>query len=368
MASRSRKAATLPSVVRFEYRPAAGKSSRHLALRMSNDVISQFLLDLWHYSRELTVAEFQGRALQRLAQALPFDSAWWGVAQPDNIVHSSFPYRLPADYGDFYQRWVSDTDSLASAGYAAGGSTVCFGADQLAASPGLKLLMERFGLRQALATVAHIPHLNLWVFLSLYRHSSTPAFSEAERQFNSLVMPHITATWNNNWITQFEHFSGHRVVSRLAHGIADQLGVLHKAEARFLELLHEEWPAWEGPRLPEPLRGRAPCEHAGQRVMVRSSPVCGLVLFEARLRCVLDALSPRETAIAAAFARGQSYKEVARQVHAAPATVRHHLRMIYSKLGISDKLTLATLVQESEGARGEGASETYSGSWSRGAR
>ena len=314
---------------------------------MTNEVISKFLLDLWHSSRELTVAEFQGRALERLALALPFDSAWWGVAQPNNIVHSSFPFRLPADYGEFYQRWVSDTDSLARAGYAAGGATVCFGAAELAASPGLKLLMDRFGLRQALATVAHIPHLNLWVFLSLYRHSSTPAFTEAERQFNSLVMPHITATWNNNWITQFEHFSEHGVVSRLAHGIADQRGVLHKTEARFLELLREEWPEWQGPMLPGILRSGAPHEHVGQRVLLRQSPVNGLVLIEARLRCVLDALSPRETAIAAAFARGQSYKEVARQVQAAPATVRHHLRTIYSKLGISDKLALAALIQES---------------------
>jgi DNA-binding CsgD family transcriptional regulator len=317
---------------------------------MTNEVISKLLLDLWQYSRELTVAEFQGRALERLAQALPFDSAWWGVAQPDNIVHSSFPFRLPADYGEFYQRWVSDTDSLASAGYAAGGTTVHFGAAELAASPGLRLLMDVFGLRQALATVTRIPHLNLWVFLSLYRHSSTPAFSEAERQLNSLVMPHITATWNNNWITQFAHFSEHGVVSRLAHGIADQLGVLHKAEARFLELLHEEWPAWEGPMLPEPLRGRVSREHVGQRVILRQSPVSGLVLIEARLRCVLDTLSPREITIAAAFARGQSYKEVARQVQAAPATVRHHLRSIYSKLGISDKLALAALVQESAAA------------------
>ena len=318
---------------------------------MSNEVISQFLLDLWQYSRELTVAEFQDRALQRLAKALPFDSAWWGVAQPDNIIHSSFPFRLPADYGDFYQRWVSDTDTLACAGYASGGTTVCFSAAQFAASPGLKLLMDRFGLRQALCTVALIPHLNLWIFLSLYRHSSTPAFSEAERQFKSVVMPHITATWNNNWITQFEHFSERGVVSRLAHGIADQLGVLHKAEARFLELLQEEWPDWAGPTLPEALRSRAPREHVGQRVVLRAAPTRGLVLFEARRRCVLDALSPRETAIAAAFARGQSYKEVARQVHAAPATVRHHLRTIYSKLGISDKLALAELVKESAEVR-----------------
>ena len=86
--------------------------------------LSALLLDLYRYSRELTLAEFQGRALERLRCDLGFDTAWWGVAHTSHDIHSSFPFGLPADYANFYLAHVSDTDTLAEAGLSRLGHTV----------------------------------------------------------------------------------------------------------------------------------------------------------------------------------------------------------------------------------------------------
>jgi len=64
---------------------------------------------------------------------------------------------------------------------------------------------------------------------------------------------------------------------------------------------------------------------------------------------VLERLTPRESQVAKAFACGRSYKEVARELNLSPVTVRHHLREIYTKLGLTDKVELANLISRDAG-------------------
>lgn len=58
----------------------------------------------------------------------------------------------------------------------------------------------------------------------------------------------------------------------------------------------------------------------------------------------LAPLSPREAEVARLFGQGLSYKAVARALGSSPATVRHHLRQAYAKLGITSKVQMARLV------------------------
>ncbi|MDU8911666.1 LuxR C-terminal-related transcriptional regulator [Aestuariicoccus sp. MJ-SS9] len=53
-----------------------------------------------------------------------------------------------------------------------------------------------------------------------------------------------------------------------------------------------------------------------------------------------DILSPRETEIASAYARGDTYQAIAGRLGIAPSTVRTHLATIYRKLDVSSKLEL----------------------------
>jgi len=61
---------------------------------------------------------------------------------------------------------------------------------------------------------------------------------------------------------------------------------------------------------------------------------------------VADALSNREQEVATAYATGQSYKEIARDLGLSPTTVRSHLRTVYSKLGVTSKLELARFLKD----------------------
>lgn len=48
--------------------------------------------------------------------------------------------------------------------------------------------------------------------------------------------------------------------------------------------------------------------------------------------------------MARAFSSGHSYKEVIPALQLSPATVRHHLREIYIKLGLPDNAELGSLL------------------------
>lgn len=54
-----------------------------------------------------------------------------------------------------------------------------------------------------------------------------------------------------------------------------------------------------------------------------------------------EPLSKREREVASAYAKGGSYKEIARDLRISPGTVRTHLSTIYRKLGVSTKVALA---------------------------
>jgi DNA-binding CsgD family transcriptional regulator len=319
-----------------------------LGREVNASALSALLLELYRYSRELTLTEFQERTLERLQDDLAFDSAWWGIAHSSHDIHGSYPYRLPGDYPSFYLTHVKSTDTLAEAAQAQHGESARFGPADFARSRGLSLLMGQFGIQQALCCVVGIPKLDLLMFVSLYRHGQQPLYTEEERQFCNWVAPHLWATWTANWIAHMEHIRANNGPSRVAHAICDQRGILHNVEPRFVELLQTEWPEWRGPLLPSVLRTEPymRVDYDGRKIGLRSFNTCGFTLLEARLISALEALSPREKTIAAAFGEGQSYKQIAAQLGLSPATVRHYLRSIYAKANISNKGALAGLLND----------------------
>lgn len=306
---------------------------------------SGLLLDLYRYARELTLDEFQRRALDRVAEAIPFDAAWWGMARTDRELHSSYLFRLPDDFKDVWEA-NKDDDVLAMRVIQNPGVTVVFDLPGTDRAPGLRTLFDRYAIHQVLCTLLMNPELKLTTFLSLYRTAASPPFTEGERRLKELLMPHLWATWTANWITQLAQIRAYRVVDRTAHAVADLRGVLHAAESRFSALVQREWPDWRGPTLPGPVRDafRSGLPVRAQHVIVQVSPVSGLYLVQIRARSPLDRLTPRELTIAEGFGRGRSYKELAAALGLSPATVRAHLRAIYVKLGIGDKAELAHLL------------------------
>ena len=64
----------------------------------------------------------------------------------------------------------------------------------------------------------------------------------------------------------------------------------------------------------------------------------------------VELLSKRELEVAAAYAEGQSYKEIARDLGVSPTTIRSHLRTVYGKLGVASKIALAQALIDPEAA------------------
>lgn len=320
------------------------------------EVFGALLLDLYRYARELSLADFQRRVLERLSEVLPFDAAWWGMSRLDRELHSSYPYRLPDHFVDYW-RGIRTEDILAETVLSAPSRTVYFDRQRLHSTPTYKAFTTEFDIRQVLCTLLMNPTLNLTTFLSLYRRSETPAYTEEERQLKQLVMPHLWAAWASNWIAQLASAKAHSFSNRVTLAVADQTGLLHAAEPRFSDMIQLEWPAWLGPELPAALRaglkgatGNEP-PSSGAQIVTRMIPVSGLFLVEVRQRSPLDRLTPRELLIAERFGSGKSYKEIAASLPVSPATVRAHLRAIYTKLEISDKTELATLLSAHSDAR-----------------
>ena len=63
-----------------------------------------------------------------------------------------------------------------------------------------------------------------------------------------------------------------------------------------------------------------------------------------------DALSDRERAVAEKFAAGLTYREIGEALFIAPSTVRTHLASIYDKLGVRNKVALASHINGALGA------------------
>jgi len=315
------------------------------ARSVSAELLGSLLLDLYRLAREAPLADFQGCALERLRVILPFDGAWWGMTRLDLELHSSYPFRLGPEFAEHWGR-IRKHDLLAERVMSQPGTTVHFTPREIAADRAFAGFFERFNIRQTLSTLLMNPTLNLATFLSLYRGSATPLFTASERMLKQLAMPHLWAAWTSNWISELASERAHSFSSRVALAVSDQKGVLHAAEPRFSRLMQREWMHWLGPELPEALLTALRTGSPVNAVLtdIRLHLVSGMYLIEASERSPLDCLTARELVIATGFGRGKSYKEIALALSVSPATVRAHLRAIYSKLAISDKTELANLL------------------------
>jgi len=104
------------------------------------------------------------------------------------------------------------------------------------------------------------------------------------------------------------------------------------------------WPRWQGPRLPEELRGSVQAQVRRPGVVVSRQPLPGedLHLVLARPDSAADLLTFRQAQIASEFAVGKPYRQIADELQISPVTVRNHLRTIYSVLQVRSKVELST--------------------------
>lgn len=313
------------------------------------EVLCGLLLELYAGCHELPMHAFLPRALDVVRHRLPFDSAWWAMSTFDgdqHNIHASYVEGLPQN---MHSLWLSiqDEDVIGNAVLQHPGRTLNFTPTEVDRTKGSRWLARTTGFRHVLCTVNLNPIIGQQHFLALSRHDDRLGFSEDERRLKELLMPHLNATLDINRMSELRrlHAQGH--AERHPMAVIDRLGAIHHAEPAFIEEFKRQWPRWWGPRVPDPvLRALAAGEdsHAASGLMVRWSWVADLALMEVSPRGPLDQLSHREREVATRYAAGASYKEVARDLGLAPATVRHHLRAIYEKAGVTNKAALVKAI------------------------
>jgi len=135
-----------------------------------------------------------------------------------------------------------------------------------------------------------------------------------------------------------------------ASALVNGLGGVESADARFIDLLREEWPAFCGRQLPDELLGRLSEGLAwrGRRIEVMARRDQHLLICTARPVDALALLTPAEATVARRFAAGLSHKQIARELGVAPNTVRTQITRLYAKLQIHDKAALAQRLMTAE--------------------
>lgn len=309
------------------------------------ETLSGLLLELYAACHELPMHAFLARALDAVGRCLPFDSAWWAMSSFDGDkynIHASYVEGLPQN---MHALWLSiqDEDVIGHAVLQQPGRTLNFTPAEVDRTKGSRWLASITGFRHVMCTVNVNPIIGQQHFLALSRHDENNGFSEDERRLKELLMPHLNATLDVNRLLELRrlHAQGH--AQRHSMALIDRLGAIHYAEPAFIEELKRHWPRWWGPRVPDDvlrvLASGGDC-YATSELMVRWSWVADLALVEVSPHSPLDRLSQREREVALRYAAGGTYKEVAQGLGMAPATVRHHLRTVYEKAGVTNKAGL----------------------------
>ncbi len=306
--------------------------------------LSTTLHEVHRAAQDVAFEKFQPFVLQHLQRALRIDKAWWGI-NADRHIHTSVALHLPPSHLADWQS-TKEWDPIAEEAISHPGQTAMFNSDRLRAMPRKWAWLQRYGIAHVLSTTYPHPTLNITSFLSLYR--TRVAFNESERRLVQCLMPHLALALTANWMKHLRM----QGASALTMAIVDASGLIHCAEAAFAELLHEEWPQWVGPFLPIPWRKVASAPSAplvARHIQVEIEPLRDLYLLRLSRRSPLLLLTARERSVAHEFAEGKSYKEVAQGLSLAPATVRHYLRNVYFKLGVTNKAELIRIATRDAG-------------------
>ncbi|MCS3514873.1 MULTISPECIES: helix-turn-helix transcriptional regulator [Pseudomonas] len=308
------------------------------------EAFSAMTLELQRLAQDKDIEHFHEAALRCISQLLPFDSAWWGrAALIDGLPeeHSSYLYNLPRSYLADWQS-IRHIDVTIARVHDVPGQAVIVDMRNPANGPGLNWLGTCYTIGELLCVVYIDPQTHLSDHLALYRAPDAARFTEQDCLLLNNLMRHLVAAVSANQIRTLVAMREALTHPRnLALAVCDQRGTLHCAERGFVDLLLSEWPDWTGPCLPVAMDAGG---YDGKHLQVEASTVGDLLLLAARSRTVLMQLSPRENAVAQGFGEGKTYKEVARDLGMSPNTVRHHIRAIYSKLGVKDKARIAHLL------------------------
>lgn len=287
-------------------------------------------------------------ALRVLEKLVPFQSAWWGeVTEEDaqnprrNWLHG----RINLSSG-FAEEWnaLAGVDEFATGSMQALGAVVRHsGYDDPA--PAVASFSRKHRLYHAMATTAELPGSGMLFFVSLYRDEHQPAFDDLASVLFQEFTRHLLQHWHLK-VQNLLNASTQQASDRFA--LSDRNGDLLYLGGHLGALLLENLPGWFGSPLPPELLARISAGDGSValgRHRLSFQPCGELIALSIGRDSQASRLPPRERSVAVLYARGDSYKEIARLLDLTPATVRTYIRNIYLQLGVRNKVELGSALR-----------------------
>lgn len=305
------------------------------------------LLALGELARNAGPEDFLRESLLILRRCIGFDSAWWGevcpgtaARAPRNLMHASIG--LSGDFAQEWNRTVAASDGFARASMDGLGVVMREDGGECPDDAGdMAAFVERHGLRTIMAITEELPGSGLLFFVCLYRNCPRSPFSDLESTLFHAFSRHLLQHWGYR-LADLRATSKATSLASLA--ISDMQGRLSFLGGGVGRLLGSAYANWQGTMLPPGMidgLSQAPCSIAlagGRLLLERSGPLAMLSLVDGATRALQ--VSPRELSAAMLYARGHSYKEIARLMGLTPATVRSYLKNAYGGLGVCNKIEL----------------------------
>lgn len=331
--------------------------------RMNAD--AQLLLSLYRHAREAPPEAFQEAAMGLVRSVVRFESCIWGsgyfIASGDKrqLVPLS-AYTSEIDPRGF-EEWkaINRADKVIPIGCKVPRTTVQFHSPTLYASRDDAVMGDyarRFRRQSILATALEPGDALVFSWCSIYRPDPADVFREDERARCEVLVNHLNEASKVNRLVQTSAASSAAWAERDqgTGALATPDGRLLSAQPGFLQACARQWRAFDGANLPATVLAQLLASAEGiarlPRVVIRVRRLFGCLRLDAKPRTAADGPAPRRMDVAALHARGHSYKEIARMLGIAPATVRNHIAASYRSLGIASRAGLrAALAEGSDG-------------------
>lgn len=307
--------------------------------------------DLYEMAATTSPSDYPEQTLLLLRKLICFDGAIFGVGEGDGV--SSANLKIGQAY--VYQRDLNILEDYAPlAEHDPIASQFLAGLKQPVACTTSAFYRER-GMPELQTFCRHHTLSNIMLFGSpataerparwivLYRSTDNP--------FNALEMSLLHAIWRHVMLATLVNLNRCLNMEEPANrgrccALVNAKGYIEASNARFLELLREEWPDCDAQRVPPVLLHhiRKHLAYRGKTITVKALPRFDLMLCQAEKNTNISTLSHSEAIVATRFANGLSHKEIAIELGISHHTVRAHIVHIYHKLGVNDKAKLANLL------------------------
>lgn len=314
--------------------------------------LQRFISNLYCEGSEVEPERFRRWALQQLRRIVPFDAAIWGSGNRQQIRFSNVTVDgLGADFARALERSVNNNPLfdrvLEQPGQPHAMSDV-ISDRKFYRSDLYRETFQPFGVERILSSVSLDTRSGLETLLSIYRFDRKQKFTAEEKRIQQSVLHHLIHAASHVFFLTIS-----RPVTQLRqewNAVCDSAGLFHDVEPRFVDMLDQAFPDWEGEQLPFEMPEAGFSGDVGGGLCLRvESMGDDLFLLHLRESGPLDDLTQRERDVVLQVCDGLSAKAIGRNLDLAPSTVSTHLYRAYRKLGVESRTNLAKLVKSLRG-------------------